>query len=155
MLGCFIHLYLIIYMSLRQYFNFQLNRFLFHNFISLLLSFLRLFVSWLNTCRLLSFKKKPKNIALMTLYFLIRNILLSWIFKDLLKCWGFSSVFSFYLADVETKMREVTVIRRLVSTVAVFYILGYTMVLLLARPNENLMCQTYHQGSGENCHSLN
>ncbi|XP_052695362.1 beta-1,4-N-acetylgalactosaminyltransferase bre-4-like isoform X3 [Crassostrea angulata] len=44
-------------------------------------------------------------------------------------------------------MREVTVIRRLVSTVAIFYILGYTMVLLLARPKENLMCQTYHQGS--------
>lgn len=63
--------------------------------------------------------------------------------------------FSFYLADVETKMREVTVFRRLVSTVAIFYILGYTMVLLLARPKENLMCQTYHQGSGENCHSLN
>lgn len=140
-------------MSLRQYFYLQLNRFLFHNFISLLLPFLRLFVSWLNTCRLLSLKK---NIALMTLYSLIRNILLSWIFKDLLKCWGFSSVFfPFYLADVETKMREVTVIRRLVSTVAIFYILGYAMILLLARPKENLMCQTYHQGSGENCHSLN
>lgn len=67
-----------------------------------------------------------------------------------LKCF-----FSFFLADVETKMREVAVIRKLVYTVATFYILGYAMILLLARPKENLMCQTYHQGSGENCHSLN
>lgn len=44
-------------------------------------------------------------------------------------------------------MREVTVIRKLVSTVATVYILGYAMILLLARPEENLMCQTYHQGS--------
>lgn len=63
--------------------------------------------------------------------------------------------FSFYLADVKTKMREVTVIRKLMYTVATFYILGYAMILLLARPEENLMCQTNHQGSGENCHSLN
>lgn len=153
MLGCFIHLYLIIYMSLRQYFYLQLNRFLFHNFISLLLPFLRLFVSWLNTCRLLSFKKKHCShdfILFNKKHFIVMNLQRPIKMLRFLKCF-----FSFYLADVETKMREVTVIRKLVYTVATFYILGYAMVLLLARPKENLMCQTYHQGSGENCHSLN
>lgn len=140
-------------MSLRQYFYLQLNSFLFHNFISLLLPFLRLFVSWFNTCRLLSFKKNhcSHNFILFNKkHFIVMNLQRPIQMLRFLKCF-----FPFYLADVETKMREVTVIRKLVSTVAIFYILGYTMVLLLARPKENLMCQTYHQGSGENCHSLN
>lgn len=51
-------------------------------------------------------------------------------------------------------MRNATFIRRLVSTITTFCILGYAMIVLLDKPKENLMCQKHHRHLGENCYFL-